>query len=292
MFVPKIIKTTVAFCLLTTFCWAKSIGIVQVIEHPALDSTRAGIIETLSKKYPDLKITWQSAQGNMATAVQIAQTYAGRDVDCVVALGTTPAQAAIKVCQAENIPVVYASVTDPKTAGLVGKSAGITNFVDIARQLDAILKFVPGLKALGVIYNPGEANSEQLLKITQDECCKRGIILKTAVALKLTDVRQASQKLVSQVDAIFVNNDNTALAGFASIVKVADAVNLPVFASDADLIETGAWAVLGPDQYQIGVQTAEFVSQLIDKKSTVQDLGIGYPRSVNLYVNEKIKEKL
>ncbi len=287
----KTIATITVFCFLTLTCWAKSIGIIQVIEHPALDSTRAGIIETLSQKYPDLKLSWQSAQGNMAAAVQIAQTYAGKQVDCIIALGTTPAQAAVKVCQDKDIPVVYASVTDPKSAGIADKSAGITNFVDIKRQFDAILEFVPTLKTLGIIYNPGEANSEILLKLTQDECNKRGICLKTAVAMKLTDVRTAAQKLVTSVDAIFVNNDNTALAGFTSIVKVANTVNLPVFASDADLIKDGAWAVLGADQYEIGVQAAEFVACLLDKKSTVQELGIGYPRSVKLYVNEKIKDR-
>ena len=259
-----------------------------MIEHPALDSTRKGIIETLSKKYPDLKITWQSAQGNMATAVQIAQTFVGKEVDCVVALGTTPAQAAVNVCKDQNIPVIYTSVTDPKSAGLVDTAAGITNFVDVTRQIEAMLKFVPNLKTLGIIYNPGEANSEQLLKLTQDECTKRNIQLKTAVALKVTDVRAAAQKLIGSVDAIFVNNDNTALAGFSSIAKVANEVNLPLFASDADLIKQGAWAVLGPDQYEIGVQTAEFVSSILDKKLTINDLGIGYPRSVNLYKKDNI----
>jgi putative ABC transport system substrate-binding protein len=283
----KIITTVSAYCFLTLACWAKSIGIIQVIEHPALDSTRAGIIKTLSQKYPDLKITWQSAQGNMATAVQIAQTFAGKQVDCVVALGTTPAQAAVNVCKNQNIPVIYASVTDPKSAGLIDKAAGITNFVDVTRQMDAMLKFVPNMKTLGIIYNPGEANSEQLLKLTQDECTKRNIQLKTAIALKVTDVRSAAQKLIGSVDAIFVNNDNTALAGFACIAKVANEVNLPLFASDADLINQGAWAVLGPDQYEIGVQTAEFVSEILDKKLTISDLGIGYPRSVNLYTRDK-----
>ena len=284
----KIITTVSVYCFLTLACCAKSIGIIQVIEHPALDSTRKGIIETLSKKYPDLKITWQSAQGNMATAVQIAQTFVGKEVDCVVALGTTPAQAAVNVCKDQNIPVIYASVTDPKSAGLVDTAAGITNFVDVTRQIEAMLKFVPNLKTLGIIYNPGEANSEQLLKLTQDECTKRNIQLKTAVALKVTDVRAAAQKLIGSVDAIFVNNDNTALAGFSSIAKVANEVNLPLFASDADLIKQGAWAVLGPDQYEIGVQTAEFVSSILDKKLTINDLGIGYPRSVNLYKKDNI----
>ncbi len=284
----KIITTVSVYCFLTLTCWAKSIGIIQVIEHPALDSTRSGIIKTLSQKYPDLKITWQSAQGNMSTAVQIAQTFAGKQVDCVVALGTTPAQAAVNVCKNQNIPVIYASVTDPKSAGLVGKAAGITNFVDVTRQMDAMLKFVPNMKTLGIIYNPGEANSEQLLKLTQDECAKRNIQLKVALALKVTDVRSAAQKLIGSVDAIFVNNDNTALGGFASIAKLANEINLPLFASDADLINQGAWAVLGPDQYEIGVQTAEFVSEILDKKLTISDLGVGYPRSVNLYTKDKI----
>jgi putative tryptophan/tyrosine transport system substrate-binding protein len=271
---------------------AKTIGIIQVIEHPALDTTRQGIIDTLKKNSPDLEITWRSAQGTMSTAVQLAQSFVGKKVDVIVAIGTMAAQAAVKGCEGTEIPVVFASVTDPESAGLVGKATGVSNFVDVDRQVQAFQKILPTFKKLGVIYNPGEAFSEKLLVLTRDVCQKRGITLECAVALKPTDVVSATQKLAGKVDAIFINNDNTALAAFPSIIQTADTTKTPVLCSDADTIKSGAVAVLGPDQYKIGSQTAEIISQLLKEEKTVKEIPIRYPDSVDLYLNREKLEQL
>ncbi|WP_051908822.1 ABC transporter substrate-binding protein [Candidatus Odyssella acanthamoebae] len=281
------IKTIVLLTFYSCPLLAKTIGIIQVIEHPALDATRLGLIDTFQKTQPDLKVTWRSAQGNMTTAIQVAQAFVGQKVDVIVALGTTPAQAAVKACQETNIPVIFASVTDPESAGLKGKATGISNFVDVDQQIKSIQHLLPSLKKLGIIYNPGEANSEKLLVLTRQACQHKGLTLECAVALKTADVLVAAKKLAGKVDAIFINNDNTALAAFPSIVGVADATRLPVFASDADLIKTGALAVLGPDQYQIGVQTAKMVQKIINEEADLQTLSIEYPDSVDLYINKE-----
>lgn len=284
------IKSITALTFFTCSTIAKTIGIIQVIEHPALDNTRRGLIDTLQKNNPDIKITWRSAQGTMVTAVQLAQNFVGKKVDAIVAIGTTPAQAAAKICQGTGIPVVFASVTDPESAGLVGKSAGVSNFIDVGRQIKSIQQILPSLKKLGIIYNPGEANSEKLLALTREVCNKSGITLECAAALKTADVVSAAKKLSGEVDAIFINNDNTALAAFPSIVQTADGTRTPVFASDADLVQNGAVAVLGPDQYQIGVQTAKILEKVLTNDDTIQAMPIMYPESVDLYLNrEKIK---
>ncbi|MBW8309635.1 MAG: ABC transporter substrate-binding protein [Candidatus Paracaedibacteraceae bacterium] len=283
----KFIKTVI----LLTFCsfplLAKTVGILQVIEHPALDSTRQGLIDTLQKTNPDLKITWRSAQGNITTALQLAQSFVGQKVDVIIALGTLPAQAAVKVCQETNIPVIFASVTDPDSAGVKGKATGISNFIDVDKQIKFIRRLLPSLKKLGIIYNPGEANSEKLLALTHQACGQEGITLEGAVALKTSDVLTAAKKLAGKVDAIFINNDNTALAAFPIIVGVADVTRLPVFASDANLIKSGAFAVLGPDQYQIGIQAANMVQKVLTENVNFQTLAIEYPTSVDVFINEE-----
>lgn len=284
----NIFTRIILILVLTNFnTFAKTIGIIQIIEHPALDATRNGIIETLKQTDPDIKIIWRSVQGNMTTATQLSQNFVAQQVDALVTLGTTPTQIAVKVTQDTKIPVFFASVTDPDSAGLVGKSTGISNFVDVDQQLDSIKRILPSLKTLGLIYNPGEANSEKLLELTRKACRQLNITLHCATALKTTDVVMAAKKLVDKVDAIFVNNDNTALAAFPSIIQIADAAKIPVFASDADLIQSGALAVLGPDQYKIGVQTAAIINQVLENNVKVKDIPIGYSDSVDLYINKE-----
>ncbi|WP_010300088.1 ABC transporter substrate-binding protein [Candidatus Odyssella thessalonicensis] len=270
--------------------YAKTIGIIQVIEHPALDATRQGLIETLQKLAPDYKVSWYSAQGDMATAVQLTQKFVGRKVAAIVTLGTMPTQVAVRICQQATIPVIFASVTDPRSAGLLGKACGVSNFVDVERQIAAIKEILPRLKRLGIIYNPSEANSEKLLSLTRQACQEKGIDLQCAIAVKTADVAMATQKLVGAVDALFINNDNTALAAFPCVIRVADKAKIPVFASDVDLIKSGALAVLGPDQYRIGIQAAHMVNKILVAGPIFDATSVTYPDSVSLTINpEKMK---
>ena len=73
----------------------------------------------------------------------------------------------------------------------------------------------------------------------------------------------ASQSLCGKADALFINNDNTALAAFKSVVKAAQSCGIPAFVSDVDLMDQGALAALGPNQHDLGRQTARMVDRII-----------------------------
>ena len=109
------------------------IGVIQTIEHPALDKTRQGIREELADQgfKENLQWDWESAQMNQALATQIAQKFVGQEVDLIVAIGTLAAQSALSATRTSDIPVIFASVTDPKSAKLMGNIAGVSNFVPV-----------------------------------------------------------------------------------------------------------------------------------------------------------------
>lgn len=271
---------------------AKTVAIVQIIEHPALDSSRQGIIDSLKKTSPETIVLWESAQGNSALAMQISQKFVGDGVDVIVGLGTIPAQAAITVTKGRNIPVVFASVTDPVSAKIVPQSTGVSNYVDVEKQLDVMVEALPTLKRLGTLYNPGEAFSEKVLSLLQEACRKKGIDVVPAIAMKTSDVGTAAKSIIDQVDAIFINNDNTALAAFPALVQVCDRQNKPAFSSDTGSIEQGAMVVLGPDQYKVGEQTAVIVDQILKDPTLVRTIPTAYPQSVELQVNLDKAERL
>lgn len=264
---------------------AKTVAIVQIIEHPALDSTRQGIIDTLKKTSPDTTVLWESAQGNPALAMQISQKFVGDRVDVIVGLGTIPAQAAVTVAQKKDIPVIFTSVTDPVSAKIVPQSTGVSNYVDVERQLDIMLKAMPSLKKLGTIYNPGEAFSEKVLFLLQEACRKKGIVVISAIATKTFEVGSAAKSIIDQVDAVFINNDNTVLAAFPTLVKVCDGQNKPAFSSDTGSIEQGAMVVLGPNQYKVGEQTACIIDKVLNNPTLMKEIPTVYPKSVELRVN-------
>jgi putative ABC transport system substrate-binding protein len=266
------------------------VGIVQLIEHPALDQTRKGIIDALKKEGIDEGVQWQSAQANPALALQIAQYYVGQKVRVLVTIPTTATQMALTAAKGSDIPIVFASVTDPAGAKLLNAGhaiTGVSNFVETSLQVDFFKKILRKEQPrIGVIYNAGEANSVILVEKMK---AIKGVTWLFVTASKTSEVAQAAENLVSQVDAIFINNDNTALAAFDSIVTVAKAKKVPVFCSDIDTVDKGAVAAMGANQYELGLQAGEMIIRLI-KGDNVKDIAVAWPRKVEIRLNQKMAE--
>lgn len=280
------------------------IAVAQVIEHPALDKTFEGFVDGMSRGgYVDglnCKIVRESAQGNPALALQIAQKFVGQKAKLIVGLGTSTAQAAAKATEnSPNIPIIFSSVTDPLGSKIVatlekpgGNVTGVSNFVDPSKQMDVFKKILPQMKRLGVIYNPGEANSVSLVESMEKVAEQNGLTLVKAPASKTGEVQGAAQNLVGKTDAIFVNNDNTALAAFDAVVKVGSENQLPVFVSDVDLVKKGAIAALGANQYELGHQTARMAVRMLNGLGAPSTTPVEFPLKVKLELNVDVANKL
>ncbi|MBA3813951.1 MAG: ABC transporter substrate-binding protein [Alphaproteobacteria bacterium] len=270
------------------------ISILQVIEHPALNATRDGFLDELKKlgyeEGKNLEIDYQSAQGNAALAAQIAQKFTSHESNIIVANGTKAAQAAMTAAKGTKTPVVFSSVTDPLGAKLVtslkapdGYVTGVSNFLGVEPQFKLFTRILPELKTLGVIYDPGEANSVSLNKAMEITAKKFDLKLVFAVATKTSEVLAASQSLCGRVDALFVNNDNTALGAFSSVVKAAKACDIPAFVSDVDMADQGASAAIGPNQTELGRQTARMVDVIL-KNPGAPLPSVEFPQKTEEYV--------
>ncbi len=262
------------------------IGIVQTIEHPALDLTSQGVIAELKKAGYSYRV--ESAQGNPSIATQIAQKFVGQNAKLIVTVGTMATQAGVRVASSKHIPVVFATVTDPVGARIVqnmktpeGHVTGVSNYVDLKNVFSEIKKNFSNIKTLGIIYNTGEANSVFLTDHAQKEAPAFNIHIELAPASKTSDVAGAAQTLIGKkVDAILINNDNTALAAFDAIVKSAD--NVPVIASDAFCLAKGAQMVVGANQFDIGSQAGIMVIKILKDKIAIKDIPVEGPRKVDV----------
>lgn len=270
------------------------IFILQNTEHPALDATRHGFLDELRKlgyeEGKNLMLQYQSAQGNSALAAQIAQKFISDHPNVIVAIGTKSAQAAMMAAKRSETPVVFSSVTDPLTAKLVtnletpdGYVTGVSNFVKVVPQFKLFKKLLPHLRVLGNVYDPGEPNSVALLSTMEQAAKELGLRMVNVTASKTSEVMAASQSLCGKVDAIFINNDSTALAAFKSVVKAAQGCDIPTFVSDVDLVEEGALAALGPNQVDIGRQTARMVDFII-KNPTAPLPSVEFPEKTEEHV--------
>lgn len=280
----------------------KKVFINQIAHHPALDNTAKGIIDGLEqygyKKGLNLDLRIESAQANPVLSAQIATKFVNQNPDIVVGIATIAAQSFIKYAIDNKVKLVFSSVTDPLQAGLVkslnqpgNNTSGVSNFVELEPQIKLFQKIQPNLKRLGFLYNPAELNSLSLIKKLKITCQNLGIELIIQAANKTADVSQATSKLSANVDAIFISNDNTALAALQNIINIANKAKIPVYVSDTDAVKLGALAALGPNQYQIGIQTAKIIARALN----AEDLGtmpVGFPEQMDLYINELAANKL
>jgi putative ABC transport system substrate-binding protein len=162
-----------------------------------------------------------------------------------------------------SIPVVFSSITDPVSAGIVPKDSapgkksgtnvtGISDRWPVSRQMEMYVKFVPKAKRWGTIYNAQEANSVAHIKEMRETAKKMGMELVEVTITDRSEVPRAALSLVGKVQAIVISSDNTAISDFETIVKVCNEKKIALFAGDVDSVPRGAVAAYGLDYYLVG----------------------------------------
>lgn len=272
---------------------AQSVAITSIVEHPALDAVKDGVRQALTDAgYTDkkgFKWQYQTAQGNTAIAAQIARKFIGDNPDVIVAIATPSAQAV--VAATKTVPVVYSAVTDPIAAQLVSTMdatgsnvTGVSDALVLEKQIELIKKVVPDAKRVGMVYNPGEANSVVVVKRLRELLPESGMTLVEATAARTVDVGAAARSLVGKVDVIYTNTDNNVVSAYEALVKVGNDTKVPLIASDTDSVKRGAIAALGVNYRDLGVQTGKMVVRIL-KGEKPGDIPSETSSKLELYVN-------
>lgn len=294
-----------------------TVAVTAIVEHPALDAARKGVLDVLTaagyKEGESLKFVFESAQGNPATAAQIARQFAGDEPNVIVPISTPSAQAVVSATR--DIPVVFTAVSDPLGAQLVknmdkpgGNVTGLSDMSPVGEHLALIKEIVPKVKTIGYLYNSGEANSVSLLAVLKAEAEKVGLTVVESAATKSAEVQGAARALVGRADAIYVPTDNTIISALEGAVAVAEESKLPLFTADTDSVWRGSIAALGFNYYDVGKQTGEIVvrvlkgenpgeipvktaagSDLVVNKAAAAKMGVTLPESVLSRANKVVE---
>ena len=278
----------------------QNVAITAIVEHPALDAVRDGVKKGLADagyaEGTDVTFAYETAQGNPATAAQIARQFVGENPAVIVAISTPSAQAV--AAATKDIPVVFSAVTDPVAAQLVasidqpgGNVTGVSDMAPIGDHVALIREITPDVKRLGVLYNPGEANSVSSVEALKTAASAAGIEIVEGPANKSADVQAAARSLVGKVDAIYVPTDNTIVSALESAVGVANEAKLPLYAGDTDSVARGALAAVGFNYFDVGVQTAALVDQVL-KGESPGNIPVVFASGTDLQVNKKTADAI
>ncbi|TAX32046.1 ABC transporter substrate-binding protein [Rhizobium leguminosarum] len=276
-----------------------TVAVTAIVEHPALDAARKGVLDALTaagyKEGENLKFVFESAQGNPATAAQIARQFAGDEPNVIVPISTPSAQA---VSSTRDIPVVFTAVSDPLGAQLVknmdkpgGNVTGLSDMSPVAEHLALIKEILPDVKTIGYLYNSGEANSVSLLAVLKAEAEKAGLKVVESAATKSAEVQGAARALIGRADVIYIPTDNTIISALEGAVAVAEESKLPLFTADTDSVSRGSIAALGFNYYDVGKQTGEIVVRVL-KGENPGDIAVKTAAGSDLVVNKAAAEKM
>ena len=277
----------------------KTVLVTAIVEHPALDAVRDGTKDELKAEGfeagKNLKWEYQSAQGNAGTAGQIAKKFVGDNPDVIVAIATPSAQP--MVAATKSIPIVYSAIADPIAAQLVKdwtpsgtNVTGLSHMLDPVKQVEIIKKVVPNVKRVGIVYNPGEANSVSALKSIKAVLEKQGITLVEAAAPRTVDVSPAAKSLVGKIDVMYSTTDNNVVSTYEALAKVCNDAKIPLIASDTDSVKRGAIAALGVNFYDLGRQTGKVVARIL-RGEKPGDIASATSKNLELHINTVAAQK-
>lgn len=279
---------------------AKTVGVLQLMTHDALDLSYQGFVDALNEggyiEGENLVIDYQNPQSDQANLTTMAESIMAKDPDIVLAIATTPAQA----LQAINVdtPILATAVTDFVESGLVKSNdggeliAGVSDGCPMAEQLDLLLEFDPNIKRVGIIYTSSEPNSEIQANQMQEECAQRGIETSIKTVSDKTMIDDTLQSFVGEIDALYVPTDNNIASAMASVDIFASENGLPVLTGESNSCANGGLLSLGADYYLIGHQTGEMAVAILNGEKSIQDFGVETQDELTVFYNSRTAENI
>jgi len=292
-----VVGLLVACVAATAFAAPLKIGICKIMDHPALNAVEQGTIDALTAAGyiagVDVEYVIGDAQGDPNNATPIAQNYAAQGVALVVAISTPMALAAVEVFDGTDVPIVFSAITNPLAAELVlgdtdpsqnGNVTGVSDLIDVGKDLALLKELDPAIQRIGLVYNPGEANSDLLTGNALAAAPGLGLTIVTAVADTTANVPMAAQSLIGRVDAFYVTTDNTVVSAIDAIISAAEEAGVPFLMADPTSLEFGPVIATGHDYYEHGLLTGDIVLQILGGAAP-NEIPVVYQKDPEVFLN-------
>lgn len=266
------------------------IGIIQVVEHPALDAAREGFMAAIEAEGLSAEFDYLNAQGDIPTLATIAQRFTHNNVDLVLAIATPSVQA--MSAETYSIPIVGTAITSYVRAGVAYSNeapgfniTGASDMNPIEAQIRMIFEFVPDMQTLGIAYSSNEANSVYQAEIARAVAESLGLTVIEATVTTTGDVQQNTTALAGQVDAIWIPTDNTYANAMPIVGQVSIDTGVPVFPSEEGMVMGGGVATLSVNYFELGYQSGRMAAQILRGEGEPATMPIQFAQNFNYIVN-------
>lgn len=277
------------------------IGIVQLVEHEALDAANRGIVDALAergyKEGVNVTIDRQNAQADQSNLQNIAARFVSNDSKILFAIATPAAQTL--AAATKTIPIVATAVTNFEVAKLVasnekpgGNVTGVSDINPVAEQFALLMKFAPDAKAIGTIYNSSEINSTYQIELLKKAASAAGVEVVEASVSSVNDIQQAVASLKGKVGGLYLPTDNIIASAVPVLMKSVFEAGIPTVAGEGGMVRAGVLASIAVDYYTLGKMTGAMGADILDGKKKPADMPIQSQKAEKVLVNLKTAETM
>ena len=276
-----------------------NVGVIQLVQHVALDAATEGFKKALTEKLGDkVNITVENASGDLPTCSTIANQFSSEKVDLIMANATPALQAS--QAATSTIPIVATSITDYATALKISDWKGttginITGTSDLAPldgQADMIKELFPDAKEIGIIYCSAEANSVYQAEAITENLKKMGYNVKSYTFSDSNDVSSVTKAACDASDVLYIPTDNTAASCAETINNVALTEKTPIVAGEEGLCKGCGVATLSISYEDIGYAAGLMAYEILANGADPANTKIQYASKFTKEYNETIAKQL
>ena len=246
-----------------------TVAIIQQLDHSSLAEIRTAIKAQLEALAAENGITIEieeyNGQNDTSVLTQISTQVVSDDVDMIVPIATLAAQYAVLAAEGTDIPIVYAAISDPESAGLTGLSnvTGVSDALNTSFILDMMLAAQPDIECVGLLYSTSEINSLTPIAEAKAYLDEKGIAYLEKTGTTSGEITEATASLVGRVDAVFTPTDNTVMAAEASVAEILNKAGIPHYTGADSFVTSGAFTTCGVNYTELGTKVADMAFDLL-----------------------------
>lgn len=277
-----------------------SIGIVQQLEHPALDLATEGFIDACNTLFGEdnVKIELQNGQNEQTNCSTISNNFVAANVDLILANATTALQTA--AAATNTIPILGTSITDYATAldiadwtGATGTNvSGTSDLAPIAEQEAMLKELFPNVKKVGILYCSAEPNSAYQAKVFSEALAADGIAFAEYTAADSNEIQSVVNAAIAECDVLYIPTDNTFANATEVVNNICQPAGIPIIAGEEGICKGCGAATLSISYYDIGYRAGEMAYDILVNGKDVSTMAIEFAPNVTKEYNPVICEAL
>ena len=280
------------------------IGICNYVDDASLNQIYENIVEQLNlladQNNVTFKIDYDNANADANIMNQIINNFIVDEVDLMVGIATPVAMNMQALTQDNQIPVVFAAVSDPIGVELVsslenpdGNITGTSDYLDTEAVMNLIFAYNPDIKKVGLLYDVSQDASTSAIVSAKKILTDKGIEIVEKTGTNVDEIKLATQALIQQnVEAIFTPSDNTVMMAELSIYEDLLNAKIPHFAGADSFALNGAFLGYGVDYANLGKETANMIYEILVEGKQISQLPVKTFDNGIVTINSEAIEKL